>query len=254
MEPPALYPSIDRGRQASVTAKFSPNLIVFPPNSSRTSSSFAFVHLLSCSHYAMYIHHHLKRRLASVSRRWRHIIMNSAKFWTTIELAPTRSESLVKVHLARSSECFLDIEICGPWPHDIAAHILLVNLLISYSYRWHSVAVWYNVAGAQLVELLSRMEHKTFPLLSHLSVEYTPDRLCNNLASQLCIEHFPRLEHLGLGGLLNPSLTGRVPPNLTSLALSLNDQGPSSVIQRLSLQKLTSLTVWPCWVFTARSK
>ena len=191
------------------------------------------------------LHRHLKRRLASVSRRWRDIILNSAKFWTTIKLAPTWSESLVKAHLARSSECSLDIEMCGPWPHGTCAAVThaLLDLLISCSYRWRSVVVRHMVPDDQLVELLSRMEHKTFPSLTHLSLECTSDWLCDDLVSWLCTEHFPRLEHLGLAGPLDPSLAGRVPPNLTSLVLGLDDQGPSSIIQHLSLQKLTSLTL-----------
>ena len=190
------------------------------------------------------VHRHLKRRLASVSRRWRDIILNSAKFWTTIKLAPTWSKSLVKAHLARSSQLSLNIEICDPQPRDITATHTLLDLLISCSHRWCSVVVRNNVADAQLVGLLSRMKHKTFSSLSHFSVGYMPGWLSNNwVATQLCTKQFPWLEHLGLGGPFEPSLAGRVPPNLTSLMLRLDDLGPSCTIQDLLLQKLTSLTL-----------
>ena len=69
------------------------------------------------------VNRHLKKQLASVSRRWRDIILNSANFWTTIRLTPTWSKSFVKVHLARSSTSSLDIEMCGPWPRNALATI-----------------------------------------------------------------------------------------------------------------------------------
>ena len=91
------------------------------------------------------------------------------------------------------------------------------------------------------------MKHKTFSSLSHFSVGYMPGWLSNNrVATQLCTKQFPWLEHLGFGGPFEPSLAGRVPPNLTSPMLRLDDLGPSCTIQDLSLQKLTSLTLSGC--------
>ena len=193
------------------------------------------------------VHRHLKKQLASVSRRWRDIILNAANFWTTIRLTPTWSKSFVKVHLARSSTSSLDIEMCGRWPRSSCAGITvheLLHLLIACSHRWRSVIVRRSAPDAQLIQLLSIMKDKTFPSLTRFSVEYMDGWLCDGwVASQLCTGHFPRLQHLGLGGPIDPSSVEGAPSNLASLALRLDDWGPTCIIQHLSLQKLTSLTL-----------
>ena len=194
------------------------------------------------------VHRHLKRQLTSVSRRWRDIIRNAANLWTTIRLSPTWGESLVKAHLARSSESSLDIEMCGPWPRNALATIhAQLDLLITCSHRWRSVVARCDVGDVPLVQLLTAMKDKTLPSLTHFSVEYMHRWLCNNwVASQLRPEHFPRLQHLRLGGSFDPSTAGQAPPNLTSLAFVLDEWGILYINQHFSLQKLTSLYLSGC--------
>ena len=56
-------------------------------------------------------HFCLKKKLASVSRRWRDTILNWPAFRTTIILHPTFDHSFVTAHLARSRGLPLDITI-----------------------------------------------------------------------------------------------------------------------------------------------
>ena len=128
----------------------------------------------------------------------------------------------------------------GPWPGNAFVNAPLD--LIGSSHRWRSLVIRNYFSEAQLVELLVRMKNKAFPSLTYFSVEYIPGWLCQIWVAAQCTEHFPRLEHLGLGGPFDLSLAERVPSNLTSLALRLDDWGPC-IIQHLSLQKLISLTL-----------
>ena len=172
------------------------------------------------------VHHHLKRQLVSVSRCWKNIILNSANFWTTIKLTPTWSKSFVKVHLARSSESSLNIEMCGWWPSNAFVSFTMHSLLdlITCSHCWCSVVIWWSAPHAQLIQLLSMMKDKMFPSLTCFSVKYIDGWLCNSwMAPQLCTENFPWLQHLELGGPFDPSPAGQALSNLASLALRLND-------------------------------
>ena len=194
------------------------------------------------------VHRHCKRQLASVSRHWRSAILHSPSFWATIKLAPTWSHSLVKAHVARSSSSFLAIEMC-PWPPErwvTATFRAMLDLLVGCAHRWRSLVIQGDVNGFQLEELFDRMEHKSFPSLTHFSVELVPRWLLDTSVSQFFTQRFPRLDHLGLGGVSITSRCVQIPPNLTSLALAVGCCGSSSVLQQLSFRNLTTLTLSGC--------
>ncbi|KAI6046681.1 hypothetical protein EDC04DRAFT_1245497 [Pisolithus marmoratus] len=54
--------------------------------------------------------HHGKRILASVSRRWRDMILHSPSLWSTIRVNSYWSEACAKTYVARSSQSLLDID------------------------------------------------------------------------------------------------------------------------------------------------
>ena len=184
--------------------------------------------------------------LTAVSRCWRNKMLQCPTLWTTIKVTPSWGKHLVKAHVTRSSECPLEIEIHG-W-EDGKSHeglLAMLDVLISCSQRWHSLVIQADVSNSHLSKSLKRIHHrKTYPSLTHVSIKKIPLFLYGT--AKLC--HFyagscPRLEHLELGAEFEDSSGFQVPPSLTSLAFALSDRGPSSILQRLSLQKLTMLSL-----------
>ncbi|KIN93461.1 hypothetical protein M404DRAFT_40304, partial [Pisolithus tinctorius Marx 270] len=52
---------------------------------------------------------HAKRQLASVSCRWRDLILHSPSLWTLLTVTPSWSEARAKIYMTRSSRSLLDI-------------------------------------------------------------------------------------------------------------------------------------------------
>lgn len=184
--------------------------------------------------------------LTAVSRCWRNAMLQCPTLWKTIKVTPSWSKHLVETHVTRSSQCPLDIEIHG-W-EDGESHeglLAMLGVLVSCSHRWYSLVIQADVSNSHLNKSLKRINHrKTYPSLTHVSIKKIPLLLYGT--AKLC--HFyagscPRLEHLELGAEFEDSSGFQVPPSLTSLAFGLGDSGPSSILQRLSLQKLTTLSL-----------
>lgn len=114
-------------------------------------------------------HFCLKRKLASVSRRWRDTILNWPAFRTTIILHPTFDHSFVTAHLARSRGLPLDITI-ERWSaeanEDKEKFVRLLNIVLSCRHRWQSPFI----EDFKFLRLtLIRINGWVFPLLRRVS-------------------------------------------------------------------------------------
>ncbi|KAI5989653.1 hypothetical protein F5J12DRAFT_864190 [Pisolithus orientalis] len=99
-----------------------------------------------CTGSPAFAHRRTKRLLASVSRRWRNVILTSPDLWTNIAISPGWSASLVRTHVKRSRECSLDIEL-SYWYHEEEFSLRffqLLGLVISCGYRWRSLMIQHN--------------------------------------------------------------------------------------------------------------
>ncbi|KAI5982760.1 hypothetical protein EDC04DRAFT_1784969 [Pisolithus marmoratus] len=91
-------------------------------------------------------HRHVKRELASVSCRWRDLILGSPSLWNCIRICKSWTVPFVKAHIARSAECPLSIEVCTrDWEAQggmewgaIAARL---SVLIHCRHRWRSLVL-----------------------------------------------------------------------------------------------------------------
>ena len=189
------------------------------------------------------VHRHWKSQLAGVSRHWRDMVLGFPRLWTTIRLTPTWSKSFVKAHVARSCQSPLDIEICA---QDVTETFRAsVDILADCTQRWRSLTIRDDVYGRPVLSVLfERMEHDVFPSLTHVSVERVPSYLTGRF-SRFYSERCPHLQHLDLGKDFIPSLDFLIPPNLTSFAFAFGfgNRDPSSILQHVSLQKLTTLSL-----------
>ncbi|KAI6148949.1 hypothetical protein EDD17DRAFT_1644631 [Pisolithus thermaeus] len=88
-------------------------------------------------------HHHIKRELASLSRRWRNLILNSPSLWNRIRICEPWDVPFVKAHVARSAECPLDVEICmKDWDDcDWSAINDRLIVVIRCRHRWRSLVL-----------------------------------------------------------------------------------------------------------------
>lgn len=176
--------------------------------------------------------------LAGVSRRWRDVVLYCPSLWTTIRVTERMSLLELKTHVTRSSELPLDIEL-QLWAEPLLNTVL--DALIPCAHRWHSLVI-HSVNHALLKNMLTMMECATYPSLTHLSIRSIWDHPPSML-SQFYSGSCPRLEHLELEGHVVHSSVFDVPPGVTSLSLSLFGADVLSILQRSSLQKLTSLVI-----------
>jgi len=182
------------------------------------------------------IYRHWKRKLASVSRHWREMVLGTPRFWSTIRLHPTWSKSFVKAHVTRSCQSPLDIEICDQ--RITQTFRASLDILVNCAQRWRSLIVH----GPVLSSLLKRMEHRVFPSLTHISVECVPSCSTGKFL-RFYSERCPQLQHLDLEKGFIPSLDFLIPPSLTSFAFDLGNRDSSPILQHVSLQKLTMLSL-----------
>ena len=176
--------------------------------------------------------------LAGVSRRWRDVILHCPGLWITIIVEERMSLLKLKTHVARSSESLLDIEIQLRKEPSLNT---VLDVLIPCAHRWRSLVI-HCFNDDLLKNMLTTTKCTTYPSLTHLSIRsvrnYPP-----SMMSQFYSGSCPRLEHLELEGCGDRSSVFEAPPGVTSLSLSLWDAEVLSILQRSSLQKLTSLFI-----------
>ncbi|KAI6155722.1 hypothetical protein BKA82DRAFT_991253 [Pisolithus tinctorius] len=137
-----------------------------------------------------------KRRLASVSRRWRDVILTSPGFWTTIAICPSWSPSLMRVYVKRSRECPLNIQIRWWLSRDqLPKFFELLGLVISCGYRWRSLIIQNNNKDVEQ-GIIKSVWNVMFPSLKHVSI-YVTQKL--DYPPFLHSQNAHVLEHLDLG-------------------------------------------------------
>lgn len=184
--------------------------------------------------------------LTAVSHCWRSMVLQCPVLWSAIEVTPSWCQSFVKLHVTRSSEYPLEIDI-HEWKEGESHRRLLamLDVLVACADHWRSLVIRADVSSSHLSRSLKKIYHrKSYPSLTHVSIKNIPQSLHGTAK----LGHFyagscPCLEHLELGAAFEDSSGFEVPPSLTSLAFGLGDNGPSSILPRLSLQKLTTLSL-----------
>ncbi|KAI6133575.1 hypothetical protein EV401DRAFT_101507 [Pisolithus croceorrhizus] len=88
-------------------------------------------------------HRHIKRELASLSRRWRNLILDSPSLWNRIRICEPWDVPFVKAHVARSAECPLDVEICTEDWDDCRWGAIndRLTVVIRCRHRWRSLVL-----------------------------------------------------------------------------------------------------------------
>ncbi|KAL4070312.1 hypothetical protein J3A83DRAFT_4188377 [Scleroderma citrinum] len=183
------------------------------------------------------MHRYCKGALAAVSRRWRDVVLYSPSLWTTIKVTPTWSRSLVKAHVARSSQSLLEVEICSWKDGPIQETLLpLLDVLIPCAHRWRSLVIRSDVSSDYINASLERINQATYPSLTHISILAM---VCSGTSkiSEFYSRSCPRLKYLR--GRFQDLLDFRVPPSVTSLDFCHSYD--LSILQHLSLQQLTTL-------------
>lgn len=160
--------------------------------------------------------------LMAVSRLWRILIQDSPKLWTYIRLIGTTkcSASFVRVHIDRSGQCPLDIEIAGwfnpSWrPPDLNN---LLDIVLPHAYRWRSL-IFSGMPEECALLALGRLDMASFPALTRVHVSHIPVTDAPYDHQFLRPENVPGLNSLQLhGAAVWKDL--RPPSSLTRLTLS----------------------------------
>ena len=183
--------------------------------------------------------------LARVSRAWRDLIFNSAKFWSRIDLSPIRPDlnlSLVRARVARCIQGPLDIFIYR-WTDDTARLFTLIDVIAPHAHRWRTLEVYAN--SPQCLQLiLGKINHLRFPSLTRAyirgsgiqEIHYPPF---------LSPDNAPSLKSLHLGNLL-PMAEYPSDQRITNLSitfLDLRSLEPLTLPSLLSSQHLTTLVL-----------
>ena len=189
--------------------------------------------------------------LAMVSRRWRDIVLNTPKFWTTIDVDPTLPSPVT--HLERSRDAPLDVIIRWSRPnHGDHIELFLQNLscLIPSVHRWRSLVMTGEVRFLPTPNpIRNEFKHLTFPSLK--SVVLFP---CMSQEPQgkwpltypnfLTPQHTPALEHMELNNYA-PIADFRTIDTLKSLKVKLcavSIRG-STFLRQIPTKSLTALSL-----------
>ena len=204
--------------------------------------------------------------LARVSRAWRDLILNSAKFWSRIDLSPTRPNlnlSLLRGHVERWARSPLDIFVYH-WGEDLARLSTFIDVIVPHAHCWRTLEVYEN--NSQCLQLiLNKINHLRFPSLTRayigsingmhyppfLSPDNAPSLKSLHLDNLLPMAEFPSDQRItdlsikffpfrSLGPHTLPSLLSS--QHLTTLVLTYADS-PSFQPDSISLPSLTSLTL-----------
>ncbi|KAI5984186.1 hypothetical protein EDC04DRAFT_2834451 [Pisolithus marmoratus] len=144
---------------------------------------------------------HSKRELASVSRRWRDVILHSPSLWTTIKVTALWSEARVKTYVARSSQSLLDINFWH-WHGSEGSLAVILDVLTSCVHRWRSLMIQEHITYLHGSLVLEKLNHLSFPSLKRASIWNFPGSLTEQAELHhpifMCPESSPHLEHVHL--------------------------------------------------------
>ncbi|KAI6046679.1 hypothetical protein EDC04DRAFT_1245493 [Pisolithus marmoratus] len=196
-----------------------------------------------------YDYFHSKRGLASVSRRWRDVILHSPSLWTTISVASYWSEARVKAYVARSSQSPLDIEFqC--WLGSEGTLAAILNVLISCVHRWRSLTIQRDVTYLHWSLVLEKLNHLSFPSLKRVAICNFPGSLPGQVELHHPIfmhpESSPHLEHIHLHVKVERSMPPHIPSGVSALSLAFHVSHPiwhPSLFESPSCRGLTSLHI-----------
>ncbi|KAI5982807.1 hypothetical protein EDD15DRAFT_1931224 [Pisolithus albus] len=195
-----------------------------------------------------------KQGLAGVSRHWRDVILNSPCLWTTIVVTPVCRAASMKVHLQRSSQFTLDVEVCS-WDHPGREDALkdLFAILIPHAHRWRSFAVRDNVRETYIFAILDELQQLSFPSLTRVSLSNVPISPPEELAPKPVFLHrgtCRRLKYLNLVGAFTDAADLQIPLSVTTLSLDFGfdllkeeQHWIPALFKSLSCLQLTSLTL-----------
>ncbi|KAI5989580.1 hypothetical protein EDD15DRAFT_2198521 [Pisolithus albus] len=160
--------------------------------------------------------------LASVSHRWRAVIMGTPCIWTQIWLDQYRSRpTLLKLHLDRSGQLPLTISLDSYLPE--------LKVILPHASRIQTLKI---SSSASVV--LSKFASLSFPSLENLRVKLDSNSV--SPLSTVC-SRSPSLKCLTLLGLDKPSLAGSLTTGL------LRNRTPQSTWRIIPTESLTSLSL-----------
>ncbi|KAI6046678.1 hypothetical protein EDC04DRAFT_1245398 [Pisolithus marmoratus] len=198
------------------------------------------------------VYRHSKRELASVSRRWRDVILHSPSLWTTINVTSYWSEARAKTYVARSSQSLLDINF-RRWNvnRDERIFTALFNVLASSAHRWRSFTIQPNISDLHRSLLLEKLNHLSFPSLKRVSIWKFPGSFAWQAEPYEPIflhpESSPHLERVHLQVNMRTFDTFHVPSSTSALSLDFSgfhlDRHPS-IFESHLYRGLTSLHIF----------
>ncbi|KAI6046677.1 hypothetical protein EDC04DRAFT_2626527 [Pisolithus marmoratus] len=188
------------------------------------------------------VYRHIKRELASVSRRWRDVILHSPSLWTTIKVTSYWSEARAKTYVTRSSQSLLDIDFWY-WsePDSDGIFTAVLNVLTSCTHRWRSFTIQEDITGLHRSIVLDKLEHLSFPSLKRVSIGNFPGSLTEQWELWLRPENSPHLEHVHLYVEADTLVASHIPSGISALSLEITDYRhirDSSVFESLSYRGL----------------
>ncbi|KAI6127098.1 hypothetical protein F5141DRAFT_372585 [Pisolithus sp. B1] len=133
--------------------------------------------------------------LACVSRHWRNIILDQPSFWSTIEIASSRSLGRAKKHLKKSREIPLDITIRKGFLDSNDTIREELDLLVPFANRWRSLSIFtrpdsvFRPAPRSILDCIGAIN---FPSLRCVKLDLGGDTFPTFLSST----NVPVLEHL----------------------------------------------------------
>ncbi|KAI5984184.1 hypothetical protein EDC04DRAFT_2834440 [Pisolithus marmoratus] len=195
------------------------------------------------------VYRHGKRFLASVSRRWRDVILHSPSLWTTIKVTSYCSEARAKTYVSRSSQSLLNIHFYSSG-HDQGTFTAILNVLAACAHRWCSLIIRNDISSLHKYLILEKLNHLSFPSLKRVSFWGFPGSFLGQAElSQLIFLHpesSPHLEHLHLPARVGQLVPSHIRSGLSTLSLSFHVSHPirhPSLFESPSFQGLTSLHV-----------
>ncbi|KAL4066914.1 hypothetical protein V8B97DRAFT_349535 [Scleroderma yunnanense] len=187
-----------------------------------------------------------RRQLASVSRRWKDVILRGPILWKYIEVSPHEYPSL-KTRLKRSCGTPLDILISGwliPYfPEQLAPHL---EIIIPCASRWNNLTINGNFPSSTAL-VVNATKHMEFPCLRRVDVDEfgatsSGDILCPDI---LLPTSSPTIEHLMLRNFITGHGFSTLSNKLKTLDLTIRADMTALVLSpaRFFIQSLTMLSL-----------
>ncbi|KAI6040744.1 hypothetical protein EDC04DRAFT_1413848 [Pisolithus marmoratus] len=178
----------------------------------------------------------LRRSLASVSRLWRDLILNTPTFWSKIGLIHNSDSKSLMTQLKRSREHLLDVAILYISKGSLDA---LLDIVISSANRWRNLTLK-NFEISIFSDTIRKFNGFKFPCLENVSINPC---YCG-YPQFLSPTHSPSLRHLDLGQLSTSERFSMTTTTLTTLSLSIKSSIPNpSFFSHIPTQSLTALTI-----------